>query len=224
MLSIVSPAFALAKETNSGFCATLPSLATSLKKSEDTSAKLIAKTNDALAKIKDTWTNADIKRDVARVETEAKIAEKVNIGATADAAKKTALETFKTNINGAVDARKNALDLAVSAYRASVTQAITARKTSIDGILGTYTNAISTALNKVKGDCANGVDSATIKSNFTASQQSAQAKMKNDNANLSNSADVIKTAAETQSNTIKQAEADFKTALEQARTNLKSAK
>ncbi|MES2023505.1 MAG: hypothetical protein V4439_02375 [Patescibacteria group bacterium] len=236
MLSIMSPAFALAegttdvqsmdmgkKEVKGNFCDNLSMLETRLTKTEDQNAKINSRKDEALSRIKDNWTNNDSKLDDRRAQADAKRASKmakmgnkVNVNAVV-------LNTFQTTVDALIKTRKDAVDAAVKAFRDGATVSMNDRKTALLAITTAHKTAITDALAKAKTDCAGGVDAKTVKTNFDLAKKTADQKMKTDRTtlNATKSNDTQKALMETRKQAIKTAQDAFKTGLEQAKATLK---
>ncbi len=205
MLSVISPAFALAegandpqstgagvgkKEIKGNFCDNLPVLETRLTKNENRETKINSKKDEAMSRVQDNWTKADSKRDEMQAKRDAR----------------------KIKIN-------------TDAFRDGATTIMNDRKTALLTIATTHKTAITDALTKAKTDCAGGIDAQTVKTNFDLAKKTADQKMKTDrNALLaSKNRDALKALMETRKQAIKTAQDAFKAGLEQAKATLKQA-
>ena len=159
------------------------------------------------------------KWDENRAEHFAKLEEKAQTDE-----QKQAVLVFVKAIEEAIKARRLAIDKAIEDFRRAVEEAKAARKTAVDGAVSNYKNAVKTAFEKAKTDCGQeGVDTETIRENLRIDLKTARENFIKERQEI----EKLKTQMEgliiAKREAIKKAIDEFKTALDQAKEDLKAA-
>lgn len=233
--SVSAPLAALAQTTNTnganrkpatGFCARTSELSSivtgrndELKNKLDAKRverdkKLVEKRTSQEAKMDEYRAKADAKRD----EVVAKIREKAGTGE-----QKAAVESFQATVRAAVGARRAAIKTANETFSQGVNDAIAKRKAAADAATKTFKDAVLAAVNKAKADCAAGIDQAMARTTYMAGVNAAKTKLKTDLKAVEKTGDSVKPLIEVRRAGHDKAAADFKAAMEKARTDLKAA-
>lgn len=134
-----------------------------------------------------------------------------------------AVEKFKVAIEAAVKARRDAIDTAIDTFRDGVDQAHSDQKASIDEVMNAYRNTVRTTLEKAKTDCENGVDEGTIRANIKTSLQAGKDQLKTDKTGVGKLQETMKTLIDAKKAAFEKAITDFKTAVQDAVTEMKKA-
>lgn len=174
------------------------------------------------------WTERTEKRDGKledkRAEQDARRAElykKLEDEAGTDA-EKVAVLAFKKAMDEAVAKRRAAVDAAMKAFRDGVNAALAAKKTSAQSVMGTFQSAVDAAVAQAKSQCEGGTDPATVRSNFRDGMQAARDKLQNDRSERERLGQKIRELVKVRQDAFAKALADFKTAAEKARADLKA--
>lgn len=231
MLSALAPAgfvFAEGNQSENGknFCDKVSNIEINLNEKESkTLTRIDTRKAEQGLSMKNRWSTIDSNRSDRRAKSEAKKAEKITKldGKATTDAQKAAIAIFKTNINTAMETRKNAVDTAVKIYRDTVSKALSDSKNEMESFIKTYKDTMTTALTKAKTDCANGIDTKLVASSFNQTKKDAQAVLKKSKEDKTGMSEVVKTAAETRKQAIDKAQADFKNSIESAKAILKTA-
>ncbi len=136
-------------------------------------------------------------------------------------AQKSAVEKYLAAVADAVNNRRIAINSALQTFRQGVDQAMLARTGIVNVALSGFKTAASEAFSKASADCANSVTGSTVHKNLVTSLKAAKQKFNTDRSaaeKLSISMQALVTARK--SATAK-ALADFKTAMQKARADLK---
>lgn len=163
--------------------------------------------------------NAREDQDEHRADVYDKLEEKAGTDA-----KKAALETFKTDMDAAVAARRAAIDAANSAFQSGVKDAVAKRKAAIDAAVAKFEAAVKAALDKAKADCdsSDGVDGAKIRDAAMTAIKAAKAQLVADRQAADKVSDGVKPLIEAHKAAIEKAVADFKAAANKAKETLKA--
>lgn len=138
-------------------------------------------------------------------------------------AKKQALVKFKAAVEAAVKARRAAIDQANSVYRAAIDKLVASRKTAIDAAKSTYRVAVQAAFKKATDACAKSdADFAKIREQLKAELKAAQDKYQTDVQAAEKVGKSVQDLITARRESVSKALADFKTALEKAKTDLKA--
>ena len=139
-------------------------------------------------------------------------------------AQKAAVEKFIKVVNAAISARKAAVDAAVMAFRTGADKAIAARKTALINVSDNYYKAVKAALDQARIDCAkSGADATKLRTIFTNSLKTAKTKMQTEQANVDKLGETIQKLSDSKKAALTKAVADFKAAIEAARTEMQKA-
>lgn len=160
------------------------------------------------------------KRAEALSRQDARFTELMNKASTT--AQKIAITEFQEAVKNAVSARQTAIDSAKNAYREGVDNLVTDRKTKTDEATKVMKDAINSAIAKAKTDCANGVDSVTVRNTLQTAIKEARDTFKATIQNLGKIGDKIEVLNQTRKTAFEKAQNDFKTALENAKSVLKT--
>ncbi len=137
--------------------------------------------------------------------------------------KKAAVIEFKKTVEAAVETRRDAIDTALSAFRKSVDAAVTTQKENRAGGIDTFEAIVEIAIGQAKKDCADGKSAEVVRSAFQSSLKSARDTLQSERKDGENLGVVIKDLAETRKVSIKSALDAFKTTMDQAKSDLKTA-
>ena len=136
---------------------------------------------------------------------------------------KQAVAKFKSDVETAILVRRQAVDAAIQTFRDGVKQAIALRKTATDNSVKTFNSAVATAKTKAQADCANGIDPKTVRLNYQQTLKAARDKFQSDKQNIEKLHGSIEPLIMAKKQATENAIADFKIAMEKARTDLKTA-
>jgi len=189
-------------------------------------AKIDASRAAALAKLDNRRANADQKLANNRLTADQKRAQavaKLLAKASTTDAQKAAITTYQTTINQAVTVRRTTIDAALAAYRTAVDQAMASRKAGVDQATSTYQTAVIAAYTKALADCQANVDPKTVRANLNTALKAAKQAYDAGRQSLANLQTIIAPLAKTRQQAISTAEANFKTAVTNATTTLKTA-
>jgi len=136
---------------------------------------------------------------------------------------KQAVAKFKNAVEAAILARRQAIDTAIKTFRDGVKKAISERKTATDNAVKTFNDTVATAKTKAQDDCANGVDPKTVRLNYQQALKAARDKFQSDKKDIEKLHGSIEPLITAKKLATEKAIADFETAVEKARTDLKAA-
>lgn len=156
------------------------------------------------------------KWEANRAEQYAKLLEKAQ-----DNEQRQAVIEFKQDVEAAIAARKAAVDKAISDFRDSLDQVIAGRKTAIDAAKATYRNAYQVAVQKGVTDCAAGVDANQVRTTLRAALRAGREEYNEDRQAVEKMD--VKALVEIRQEAFEKALEDFKTAMQEAREELKAA-
>lgn len=230
--TILTPAVVLAQPitqgqvNNTGFCKRFTTVSeTVIQRLTDLDTKWSAKRDEIQTKLKtrrdartvaiqERRNNAGVKLDenVSNLETQA----------TTDAQKQ-ALAVFQTTVKAAMMARQTAVGSARETFHAGVDQLVTQRQNALQTAVATFKSAVRAAIQKAKSDCAASINATIVRQNFTASVQTAKDQHRSDIQSVDKNGAQIEALAKIRNEAIRQANQNFKSVLEQARTALKAA-
>lgn len=134
---------------------------------------------------------------------------------------KTAVGNFKTAMENAVNARKNAVAKAASDYRQEIDRIIASRNSAIDTAVRNFKNSHQSAIQNAKTNCMSGVRPLIARTAFVSDINAAKTKLISEKQNIGTPASLVKSASANYKNAIAKANQDFKTAAEKARAELK---
>lgn len=187
--------------------------------------KITQKRGEITSSIQQRWEERDVKLENVRdkwsknrQEQFKKLEEKFQ-GDT----QKQALIVFETAVSAAISARKTAIDAAIATYRQGVEQIKSDRQVKIDAAKTAYKNAVNAAYEKAKTDCANGVNTTTIRPNLKDAIAAAKTKYQSDYQAIEKISTTMDQFITVRNAAIKKAIQDFKAAMERARTDFKTA-
>lgn len=141
-----------------------------------------------------------------------------------DDGQKQAVAIFQAAVDAALSARRSAVDEARQEFKNGLDAAIAARKAAVDAATGTFTDALVAAETKAKTDCdAAGSDPAQVRETLRASVESARTQLRSALQAAEKIGPQAGELVQTRNEAFRAAQADFKAALEQARTDLKAA-
>lgn len=201
------------------FCTTLPT------KIDAVVTKLAANKQ----KVQTAWSNQDTKLTEAASATNAKVADArtkaaaarqkefaaLEAKATTDEQKQ-AVKTYEAAVQQAVTKRQAAYDAARQAFRDGVKSAITTHRTIETSQVTAFLTSASQAANTAKTECADGSATAATRTTLLQSLKTARqtfVSQRKDDAKVSTQ---IKALITTRNAAFEQANADFKTALQDA--------
>jgi hypothetical protein len=148
---------------------------------------------------------------------------KLDALATTDA-QKTAVATYKEKVLAAVAARQAAYDANWDAYFKGVDALLASQKTDTSGDVNAFKASVTAAIEKAKASCASGASGETVKKQLAADLKAARESFKGqrtgDKTSIKSQLEALKN---TRKDANKKASETFKTSLQAARTDLKSA-
>lgn len=212
-------------QAGANFCSRLDEIGTKLdERTKEREAKLDERRGERDAKIKDREGKRDGTRtgnrdgwDANRDELYKKLEARAS---TSDAL--AAVKTFESEVDAAVAARRAAVDKAVAEYRTALDKAVADRKAAVDAAIATFKSDRDAAMAQAKSDCAGGKTPADVRTAYMNAMKSAQEKLKTTLQGLDTKKDVLKPMAEARKADVEKAIADFKAAVEAAKTKLKA--
>src|SRR3989344_1125947 len=136
---------------------------------------------------------------------------------------KTAVNNFKTAMENAVSARKNAVKTAALEYRQEIDRIIALRNSAIDNAVRNFKNSNQAAVKKAKTDCAAGVRPPIARTTFVSSIRTARSNLISNKQKIGIPSSLVKSASTEYKNTVAKANQDFKAASEKARLELRVA-
>jgi len=208
------------------FCARVSALTSSVDKRLD---GRLSKLSDAQGKRDKNIANRRTRRDERLKENRARWignrdAQFTKLEAHASTTEqKQAIEAFKMAITAAISTRHTAVDAAISAFRTGVDQAIAQRKTVVDAAIKTFEDSTKMALDKAKADCAAGSNPEVVRQTLMTSMKNARTKLQSDRKAVDTIGTNLTQLTATRKAAVDKAFADFKTAAEKARKDLKAA-
>lgn len=135
---------------------------------------------------------------------------------------KQAVVDFVAAVEAALVVRRAAVDKAITDFRQAVDQIRTARQTAVDTAINTFKEAKRVAFAKVEADCVAGVNPKTSRETLRTSLKAARDKFASDRQALEKRKDQMEPLLTARREAIKEAIAEFKTALDEAKTKLKA--
>lgn len=129
-----------------------------------------------------------------------------------------AIDTFVQSMKTAEAAREEAVDSARATYRAALAQEVADKQQKLSEAAATFQAAVSAAITTAKANCGNGEAAATLKAAIKSAREAFEASRKAEATRSS-----IKQLAETRTEAIKAANAEFKKNAESYRATLKAA-
>ena len=132
---------------------------------------------------------------------------------------KTAIATYKTEVQSAINIRKASVDAAIKTYRDGLMATVNSNGTYTSEALNTFKTSITKYLEEAKTECTNNTNAKTANANLVKKINDAR-KVLNASRNNVETNNVVETLKKTRNNAIKTAETIFKTAIEKARNEL----
>lgn len=157
------------------------------------------------------------KWDSNRAEHYAKLQEKADTDA-----KKQALLNFISAVDKAIADRRTAVNAAQDAFRNGIDKLLTSRGTKADQITAEYKKAIEDAVAKAKSDCSDSSKSATIRQELKDALKVARQKFTSDKQGIDKLGEQVKTLIDVRKAAFEKAKADFQTAMNKAKADLKA--
>lgn len=170
------------------------------------------KRNERDAKLQAKRTDSDASRQEAFAKLQAK-------GITE--AQKAAIVTFEATIKAGIDARRAAINTAVSTYTTDFDKLVASRQAKVDVSVNTFKAAVQAAVAKAKADCAAQVDAKTVKVTFNTSMNAAKKQFQTDRESLDNIRSATEKLRKTRDEAIRKAILNFQTLALKARADLK---
>lgn len=167
--------------------------------------------------------NRDKKLEENRAKWDANRAEhyKVLLEKAGTDAQKQAIIKFQTAMEAAVQTRKSAVNAAIETYRAEADKLLETRKAAINAVKKTYEDMYNIIIARAKQECESGVNPAENRERVRAELRAAKEKFQ---AEMKNIAKIdLKPLIEKRHEAIKKVVADFKAAIEKAKTELREA-
>ncbi|TSC91722.1 MAG: Uncharacterized protein CEN90_186 [Parcubacteria group bacterium Licking1014_17] len=211
---------------NNTFCSRINTVSTRVEQRiVDRQARITKSENDREAKLAERFADRLTRVAKNRAETDAKRAEKIALlesKASTDA-QKVAVTVFKTALNNAIAARRTAINAAMKVFQDGVKQAVESRKNSVEALVANFKASAEAALQKAKNSCAAGTDSKTVRQTYLNDMKAARDAFQNGKQSLDKIGDEISNLAKVRNQAVQAAADAFKTAVEQARQQLKTA-
>lgn len=143
-----------------------------------------------------------------------------------DAAKKAAIDKFKTTVEAAIKTRREAIDTAKETLNKGVDSAIDSREASMETLRNEFKNDITAAFNKAKSSCSDNATSAELKTVMDQLKndiKSARESYKGKVAEIKKVQSTIQVLRETRKASVKLAIENFKAAMKTAQAELRDA-
>ena len=231
--SFVAPSFASAEGNSSS------TNSSNIKKNicvSDFTVKVNQKMIDQEAKLATTRAKRNNKLAANRMTREAKTAtnranwdaSRVDLFAKAYGKPKTeartkALADWNTAKTNAITAKRTAIDTANSVFKAGIDQLVANRGTSTDTAITTYKTAVSIAITAAQASCDAGTASKTVRAEFNQKLRAAKTQFLADKKIINQAQTGVETLAKAHRTSIAQAQKDFTTAINTAKTAFKAA-
>jgi|GEM_PF-1023445 len=138
-------------------------------------------------------------------------------------AQKQAVTTFQQQVRTAAAVRKAAVDAAMNDFRQGLDNEAASREQAAQQAASQYRTAVQAAIAKAKSDCSAGTDPEQVRSAYMAALKNAQQTLQQARQGLDNRGETIRQLTQTRNQAVRKAAEDFKTAMEQARAQLKLA-
>lgn len=224
--SATSTATSTKHERGESFCANVDKLASETdKKFAENEAKRIQNKNEKESKNESKRADKEKKLDDKRADSDQKRIDrlaKISSKATTTA-QIAAVDTYKTAIQTAINNRRTAVDTAMKAYQSGLKSLIDSRKASSTVARTNLNNAINSAISKAKTDCASGVSDNTARTNFKNAVKAAKDQFNSAVKGLDNLKTQREALEKTRKSAFEKAHTDFKVAMENALSTLKTA-
>jgi len=136
---------------------------------------------------------------------------------------KKAVSDFKSSVKKAIEARRAAINAAMTTFRNGVKNLIATRKNGLAKAVESYQAAQKAAFEKAKTDCVNGVDPKTVRTNLHASLKTARDKFNTEKQAVEKVGTSMDALIKAKKEAMEKAKADFHAAMEKARTDFKKA-
>lgn len=211
------PSFAVSTNGNGGsdnsnganFCTRVPNLRSSNENAVATKLKVMkADFSSQLSNISQQRKTTNDQK-LATIRSEAQVGFEAQIKILEDKAgltetQKTAIATFKTDMEQAQTTRKTAVNAARTTYRTALTETVQAHQSTLTNAANAYQTAVQTAFAAAKTDCANGPALGTLRTSIKTARQTLTASRAN-NQSRSN----IQQLMQTRNTAIKTANQEF---------------
>lgn len=226
--NIVFPNFLLAQnpKQQSAFCSRLSEFALKIdQRLANREQKLEEKRTEISNRLKDRWDKRDVqlekkldKWEANRVKHYAKLAEKAKTEE-----QKKALNTFENTIEAAVAKRTSEVNTAMENFQQGIEQALISRRSSVDEIVSDFKDSVKAVFEQAKADCTADKDIKTIRDGVLTGLKSAREKFTADRQAIEKLGPTMSQLVTTRNQAIQKAFEDFRTAVKEARDNLKAA-
>jgi hypothetical protein len=185
--------------------------------------KIEEKQTERLEKLDEKRENRDTKLEQHREQWEEKWEEHFGIleEKASTSEQKQALVDFKEAVEEARASRQAAVDAAISQFRIDLDKLIADRKTAIEAAKTAYINAYNAAIQNAKQACIDGGDPSQIKETLRTALKAAKDKFNSDRQVIEKLD--LKSLVEARQRAFREALEYFKKAMEEARTELKTA-
>jgi chromosome segregation ATPase len=137
-------------------------------------------------------------------------------------AQKAAVKTYEDAVLAAIAKHRAAVDTADKTFLDGVTASVETRQSQLVALTQGYQAAVSLAITQAKVSCSAGVAPTTVRQNLSTTLKTIQAKFTDARKALEKSKPNLDPLKDAHKAAIKQADADFRTALKSAYTALKA--
>ncbi|HTK60088.1 MAG TPA: hypothetical protein VL283_02685 [Candidatus Baltobacteraceae bacterium] len=209
-----------------GFCKAVAAMSARVEERlSEGSAKIGSKRGDLEARLESLKGEHESKLKDLREKEDAKRSERIaGLDDNADTdAERQALQKFQSDVAAAVTARRAATDAANDAFRDGLKGLIAARKAAVDAATGTFAVAVRDALAKAKADCASGLAPAKVRGTLMDALKAAREKLQSDLQDIAKLGPQVQPLIETRRKAHQDAMTAFHAAVEEAKTELKTA-
>jgi hypothetical protein len=135
-----------------------------------------------------------------------------------------AVEAFKAAADAAAQARQAAIDAAIKTFRDGLDKARADRQTAVDAALKTFAEAVKATEDKAKVDCGvAGTDPEQVRTAMRTSIEAARTTLRQSIKQAEKVGEAAPALGEARRVAFDKALADYKTALEKAKTDFKAA-
>lgn len=177
----------------------------------------VSKLNDAWSKFEGDRQNS---RDKEDTNLSARLSKLSETGRTD--AQKQAIAVFQAAVQNALQAKRTAIDAATKVFHDGVDNLMNSRNAAVSSTLLALKAAFQTASDKVKADCAAGVNAKTVRTTFLNAVKNAQKSYDAAKKSQNDFSFQMKALTDAKQVAFKKAQDDFKSAVNQAKNALKA--
>lgn len=134
-----------------------------------------------------------------------------------------AVADYQKRVEEAIDDRRDAIDAAIIEFRKGVDALVAKRKTTMYSARDAFKTSVALTTKRLETDCANGIATATLLSDFKTSLASARTKLAIDKKAVESMQEEVKKLADTRKTSVAAAVKTFQAELALANAELKQA-